>query len=39
MDKKQLSERDNSTKFITPAVEKSGWDLQAQIREEVKWFN
>ncbi|MDD4915678.1 MAG: type I restriction enzyme HsdR N-terminal domain-containing protein [Methylococcales bacterium] len=37
MDKKQLSERDICTKFITPAVEKSGWDLQAQIREEVSF--
>jgi type I restriction enzyme R subunit len=26
MDKKTLSERDICTKFITPAVEKAGWD-------------
>jgi type I restriction enzyme R subunit len=26
MDKKSLSERDIYTKFITPALEASGWD-------------
>jgi len=35
MDKKLLSERDICTKFITPAVQRAGWDLQTQIREEV----
>lgn len=35
MSKKQLSERDICTKFITPAVVASGWDLHSQIREEV----
>jgi type I restriction enzyme R subunit len=35
MDKKALSERDICTKFITPALEHSGWDIQTQIREEV----
>lgn len=34
MDKKQLSERDICTKFITPALEQAGWNLQTQIREE-----
>jgi len=34
MDKKQLSERDICTKFITPAIEKAEW-LQSQFREEV----
>ncbi|MFD1348609.1 EcoAI/FtnUII family type I restriction enzme subunit R [Oceanobacillus caeni] len=34
MDKKKLSERDICTKFITPAIEQSGWDIQRQIREE-----
>ncbi|MFM8295317.1 MAG: EcoAI/FtnUII family type I restriction enzme subunit R [Microcystaceae cyanobacterium] len=34
MDKKSLSERDICTKFITPALEKAGWDIQTQIREE-----
>src|ERR1700744_1943515 len=32
--KKSLSERDICTKFITPALVKSGWDVQTQIREE-----
>jgi type I restriction enzyme, R subunit len=35
MDKKQLSERDICTKFITPAVKQAGWDEMSQIREEV----
>lgn len=34
MDKKQLSERDICTKYITPALEQSGWDVTTQIREE-----
>ncbi|MBR1368920.1 restriction endonuclease [Methanocalculus chunghsingensis] len=34
-DKKKLSERDICTKFITPALIHSGWDIQSQIREEV----
>ncbi|MBX3678047.1 MAG: DEAD/DEAH box helicase family protein [Rhodocyclaceae bacterium] len=33
--KKSLSERDICTKFITPAITAVGWDLHAQIREEV----
>lgn len=35
MNKKDLSERDICTKFITPAVEQAGWDVLSQIREEV----
>ncbi|TXN74889.1 DEAD/DEAH box helicase [Methylobacterium sp. WL18] len=35
MDKWSLSERDICTKFITPALEKAGWDIASQIREEV----
>ncbi len=35
MDKRDLSERDICTKFITPAIERSGWE-QSQFREEVK---
>ena len=35
MNKKDLSERDICTKFITPALVKAGWDVQTQIREEV----
>lgn len=40
MDKKEklsLSERDICTKFITPAIEKSGWDIKQQMREEVSF--
>ncbi len=35
--KKNLSERDICTKFITPALESAGWDLQKQVREEVSF--
>ena len=35
MNKKNLTERDISTKFITPALVEAGWDLHRQIREEV----
>ncbi|WP_146066884.1 EcoAI/FtnUII family type I restriction enzme subunit R, partial [Candidatus Venteria ishoeyi] len=35
--KKELSERDICTKFITPAIEKAGWDLHKQVREEVSF--
>ncbi len=37
MDKKTLSERDICTKFITPAVEKSGWNKHTQLLEEVSF--
>jgi type I restriction enzyme R subunit len=37
MNKKTLSERDICTKFITPALEKAGWDMQLQILEEVSF--
>ena len=37
MDKKALSERDICTKFITPAIEKSGWDKLTQLLEEVSF--
>lgn len=33
--KKELSERDICTKFITPAMRKAGWNIQTQVREEV----
>lgn len=33
--KKDLSERDICTKFISPALEQAGWDMQKQVREEV----
>ena len=35
MNKKDLSERDICTKFITPKIEAAGWDIQNQVREEV----
>ena len=35
MNKKDLSERDICTKYITPAMTKAGWDVQTQIRENV----
>ena len=37
MNKKSLSERDICTKFITPAIEKSGWNIKKQVREEVSF--
>lgn len=37
MNKKTLSERDICTKFITPAIEKSGWDKLTQLLEEVSF--
>ncbi len=35
MNKKALSERDICTKFITPGLVRSRWDVQDQIRENV----
>src|SRR5438132_2368496 len=35
--KKDLSERDICTKFITPALRRAGWDVMSQIREEVSF--
>src|SRR3982074_1518275 len=37
MNKKDFSERDICTKFITPAVKQAGWDEMSQIREEVSF--
>lgn len=34
---KKLSEQDICTKFITPAIEKSGWDKMTQFREQVSF--
>ena len=36
---KALSERDICTKFITPSIQKAGWDIQKQVREEVSFTN
>jgi type I restriction enzyme, R subunit len=33
--KKQLSEQDVRTKYITPAIKRAGWDEITQLREEV----
>lgn len=35
--KKGLTEQDICTKYITPAVEKAGWNIKTQIREEVSF--
>lgn len=37
MNKKDLSERDICTQYITPAIQQAGWDLHTQIREEVSF--
>ncbi|CAI8887888.1 EcoAI/FtnUII family type I restriction enzme subunit R [Pseudomonas zeae] len=37
MDKKSLSERDICTKFIAPAIQLAGWDIQKHVREEVSF--
>ncbi|MCL4109335.1 UNVERIFIED_CONTAM: hypothetical protein GTU68_038964, partial [Idotea baltica] len=34
VDKLSLSEREICSKYITPALQQAGWDLQTQIREE-----
>jgi len=33
--KKQLTEQDIRTKYITPAIKRAGWDEMTQLREEV----
>ncbi len=35
LNKKSLSERDICKKFVTPALEQTGWDEMSQNREEV----
>ena len=35
--KKNLSERDICTQYIQPALERAGWDVRTQIREEVSF--
>jgi type I restriction enzyme, R subunit len=39
INKKTLTERDICTKYITPAIEKAGWDINIQIREEFTLTN
>lgn len=35
--KKQLSERHICTKYINPTLQKAGWDMLTQVREEVSF--
>ncbi|NQV17321.1 MAG: hypothetical protein HQ534_02085 [Armatimonadetes bacterium] len=35
LNKRELTEADIRTKFITPAIEQAGWDKITQFREEV----
>ena len=35
MNKKDLTERDICTKYITPAIRRAGWDTMSQMREEL----
>jgi type I restriction enzyme R subunit len=39
MNKKQMSEQDIRSKYITPAFINCGWNLHVQIREEVSLTN
>ncbi|MGA3169050.1 MAG: DEAD/DEAH box helicase family protein [Terriglobia bacterium] len=39
MNKKDLSERDICSKFISPAVKRAGWDEMTQVREEFSFTN
>lgn len=39
MNKKSLTERDICSKFINPALESAGWDMQIQVREEFPITN
>lgn len=32
-----MSERDICTKYITPAIQRAGWDIQRQVREEFSF--
>jgi hypothetical protein len=35
MDKESLTEQDIRTKYVTPALAKSGWDITMQVREAI----
>jgi hypothetical protein len=37
VNKKDLSERDICSKYITPAIQRAGWDILTQVREEVSF--
>ena len=34
MEKRDLSEEDIRAQYITPAIEKAGWDIKKQVRFE-----
>lgn len=36
-EKQDLSERDICTKFINPSIQKAGWNIDTQVREEVSF--
>ncbi|PTD97498.1 restriction endonuclease subunit S domain-containing protein [Pseudothauera lacus] len=35
MNKKNLSERDICTRYVTPALSAAGWDVHTQVSEEA----
>ncbi|KAA2217189.1 EcoAI/FtnUII family type I restriction enzme subunit R [Maribacter flavus] len=37
MNKSRLSERDVCSKFIAPAIQKAGWNMRTQVREEISF--
>lgn len=37
MDKKTLSEQDITSKYVVPALQRSGWDIQTQVREQYSF--
>ena len=37
INKKALSEEDIKMKYITPAIDKAGWDIKAQVRAEYSF--
>lgn len=39
VNKKEMTEQDIRTKYITPAILSAGWDRDLQIREEVSFTN
>ena len=39
VNKKDMTEQDIRTKYITPAILSAGWDRDLQMREEVSFTN
>ena len=37
MSKKNLSEQDICTQYVTPSIQKAGWDFKRQVRQEVSF--